>query len=71
MLVTIAERCDAVIFSGCCQPVHYAGLFTIASMCLGIGLLSVIRNSGVSVIQGVLMYCSLWSDGWDFQSCLI
>ena len=33
---------------------HYAGLFTIANMRLGIGLLFVIRNIGVSAIQGVL-----------------
>ena len=33
------------------------------------GLLSVIRSSGVSAIQGVLMYSSLWRNDRDFQNC--
>ena len=48
------------LFSGCGQPVSYVGLFTITSMRLGIGLLSVIQNSGVSAIQGDLMYYEVY-----------
>ena len=59
MLVTRCNSCMQSLFSGCGQPVSYAGLFTITSMRLRIGLLSVIQNSGVSAIQGVLMYCEV------------
>ena len=60
MLVTSVEWCElcmqSLLVSGWGQPVRYTGVFTIASMRLGIGLLSVIWNSGVSAIQGALMY---------------
>ena len=31
--------------------------------------MSIIQSSGVSAIQGVLMYGSLWRNSWDFQKC--
>ena len=58
MLVTSVEWCDScmqlLLFSGWGQHVRHAGLFTIASLRLGIGLLSLVRNSKVFAIQGVL-----------------
>ena len=56
MLVTGVEWCNSCmqsLFSGWGQPVRYAGSYTIVSMHLEIGLLSVIQNSRVSTIQGV------------------
>ena len=31
--------------------------------------MSIIQSSGVSAIQGVLMYLSQWKDSLDFQNC--
>ena len=57
------------IFSEWGKTVCCAGLFTIARMHLGVGLLSVIWSSGVSAIQGFKRILSLLSDCRDFENC--